>query len=573
LGNNFAEPVAAALLGDGAEDLLKQAAEQGILRHETDGRLAFQKEFLRETVYRLQLGDLLRDLHRRCGTVLETLYPDPGRLPGEKAYHFDKALEFGKAGEYFRLAAEEASGEFRNREALAAFDRFLELSPDNLENSRVRLQKARILEHLGDWKGARAELERGIGLAALSGQEDQYHRFFAFQGQIQFKQGDTAGAKLSLEKAIRDPRSVGLGPELVQSRIDLARVHLLLGQYGEALGRLLEAKDLAVEQKFAEEEGLALYYLGVVYRVRNRKTEAIETYQKSLEIFRNLRKDRLITYPLYDLSLMFQHEGALDQAKTFMEDAYRIYTRIGYKSGLAAALLNLGAIEDQRGNFVTAMDAFRRSRNITEELGEDLGTAYALFSLGASAYKQREYPRALATLNDAHVLIERLGAESYKGYTLSYLASVLVRLGRADEAIAHIREQIEVMSKIGDDVEKGRAFLALAELLASGPTLSSQGQTDLREIVARSGAPKASASWFYQAAIRSAREANYINTLIPATYEYGVFLRSRGRSDLGDKAIQQAWSKAVKGGWTAFAERLAAEHPNLLGRDPVEATA
>jgi len=308
----------------------------------------------------------------------------------------------------------------------------------------------------------------------------------------------------------------------------------------------------------------------VVYRVRNRKAEAINTYQKSLEIFRTLGKDRLIAYPLYDLSLMYQHEGALDQAKTSMEEAYGIYAQIGYKSGLGAALLNLGAIEDQRGNFPAAMDAFRRSRNITEELGEDLGTAYALFSLGASAYKQREYPRALASLGDAHAMIERLGAESYKGYTLSYLACVLVKLGRADQAVAAVRQQVEVMGKIGDDVEKGRAFLALAELLTAGAELSSLGQSDLEKILVLTKAPRASASWFYQAAIRSAKEANYINTLIPATYEYGVYLKSKGRPDLGDKAIRQAWSRSVKGGWTTYTEHLEAKHPELLGPSPVK---
>jgi len=571
LGSSFAESVAEELLGDQADELLRGAVEHGILQ-KGPGTLTFQKEFLRETVYQLQLGDALRDLHRRCALVLEVVYPDALRSAGEKAYHFDRAQEPDKAKPYFRLAAEQAAQDFRNREALAAFERFLDLNRDPQENSQVRLQKARIQELVGDWKAARVELERGIGLAALAGLEDQFHRFFALMGQIQFRQGDSAGAKNSLERAIRDPRAT-LGPELVQGRIDLARVHLLQGQYGEALGRLLEAKDLAVEQSFSEEEGLALYYLGVVYRIRNRKSEALATYQKSLEIFRKLKKDRLIAYPLYDLSLMFQHEGALDQAKSSMEEAYQIYTQIGYKSGLAAALLNLGAIEDQRGNFEVAIDSFRRSRNITEELGEDLGTAYALFSLGACAYKQREYPRALAALNEAHTMIERLGAESYKGYTLSYLACVLVKLGQGDRALACIRQQLEVIARIGDDVEKGRAFLALAELLSNGLELTMEGRDQLQHVVALAGAPRASAAWFYQAAIRSAREANYIHTLIPATYEYGVYLETRGRGELGSKAIRQAWSRARKGGWTAYTRRIEGKHPELVGSEPIKTDA
>ncbi len=563
LGSSFSEPVASALLGD-SPGVLQNLLERGLLRRSADGTLSFGQEVLREAVYQLQLGDTLKDWHRRSGETWELLEPDIHRNPGEKAYHFDKAGDGERAKPYFRAEGEEAADGFRNAEALQAFDRFLELSGDNRENSRVRLQKARILELVGDWKTARIELERGIGLLALSGDEDQYFRFFAFLGKIQFKQGDTLGAKASLEKAIRDPRSNTLGPELVQSRIDLARVHLLQGQYGDALARLLDARDLAVEQKFAEEQGLALYYLGVVYRTRNRKTEALATYQKSLEIFRELGRDRLIAYPLYDLSLMAQHEGHLEEAKTYMEEAYRIYAQIGYKSGLGAALINLGAIEDQRGNFGEALDAFRRSRHITEEIGEHLGTAYALFALGATAYKQHEYPRALSALTEAHIMIERLGAESYKGYTLSYLASVLVALERGDDAAARVRQQVEVMAKIGDDVEKGRAYLATAQLLERGLPLSDRGRADLDLVLKASGAPKASAAWFFQAAIRSAREAAYINTLIPATFEYGVYLLGRGRGELGARAIRQAWIQARRGGWTAFLKNLEAKYGDLV---------
>jgi len=563
LGSSFSEPIAAALLGD-APAVLHELLERGLLRRAADGTLSFGQEVLREAVYQLQLGDTLKDWHRRSGETWEKLEPDVRKKPGEKAYHFDKAGDGERARPYFRAAGEEAANEFRNTEALQSFDRFLDLSGDNRENSRVRLQKARILELVGDWKTARVELERGVGLLALSGDEDQYYRFFAFLGQIQFKQGDTLGAKASLERAIRDPRSTTLGPELVQSRIDLARVHLLLGQYGDALARLLDARDLAIEQKFTEEEGLTLYYLGVVYRSRNRKTEALATYQKSLDIFRGLGRDRLIAYPLYDLSLMAQHEGHLEEAKRYMEEAYRIYAQIGYKSGLGAALINLGAIEDQRGNFTEAIDAFRRSRHITEEIGEHLGTAYALFALGATAYKQREYPRALASLTAAQAMIERLGAESYKGYALSYLASALVALGRGDEALTRVRQQTEVMAKIGDDVEKGRAYLAVAELLERRLPLSEQGRADLEAVVHAVGAPQASAAWFYQAAIRSAREASYINTLIPATYEYGLYLLSRGRAELGSRAIRQAWKQARRGGWTAFVHSLESKHADLL---------
>ncbi|HUI70941.1 MAG TPA: tetratricopeptide repeat protein, partial [Spirochaetia bacterium] len=554
LGQRFPRKLCERLFGDQSPAVMTAYVQAGILE-EADEEVRFTREIMRDTIYRIQLDARLKELHARAAELWISSTPEEIEASAEKAYHLHKAGRETEARGFYRIAAEQARLNFLNAEALRHYDNFLSLSDDEEANCLVRLDRAVIYELIGEWNNAIVELERGIGLAAISGHEELFSRFFAMIGQMRFKLGAHDAARVHLEKAIRDPRTRALLPPLVQSRIDLARVYILEGSYGEALNRLLEARDLAVEQGYHHEHALALYYLGVVYRTRGRKTEALDAYQESLRIFRNLRVPRYIAYPLYDLSLIYQYEGQLDKAHQSMQEALTIYTQIGYKSGLGAALLNMGAIEDQRGNFQAALDLFTRSRNITEELGEHLGVAYALFSIGASAYKAQEYAQALSYLNDADELVSRLRVDSYRGYALSYLACVLVRLGRFSEAIERVQEQLDVMERIKDDVEKGRIFLALAEICERAEQTDPVLASKLPELAARVGLEKSSALRWYRQAIKASLPSRYVNTLIPALYHCGLYL-TRVRSDSAGRYLTRALQEAKRAGWTTYVERI-----------------
>ncbi|MCK5249514.1 MAG: tetratricopeptide repeat protein [Spirochaetaceae bacterium] len=284
---------------------------------------------------------------------------------------------------------------------------------------------------------------------------------------------------------------------------------------------------------------------------------------QSLEIFREIKNPRLIANPLYDLSLMSQNGGKLDLAHSQMEEVMALYVQIGYKSGIAAALLNLGLIEDQIGDFTRARDFFRRSRNIAEELGEQLGVGYAKFRQGASAYKEGELSQAIVYLEDAHKIFVKLQVDSYNGYTLSYMTSVLVRLESGDEAVSRAMEQIQIIKNTGEDVEKGRIFLALAGLVERKISLSTKARKQLKEIMTAVNLDKVTPARFYRKALETSRDAHYVNTWISTLFHFGDYLLSIGKMDTGHRYIRKARDESEISGWKNFVRILERKYPEI----------
>lgn len=566
LGPSFPEAIVPLMFEEDAKPFLEDLISRQIIKRNNKGILSFQKAILRESVYAIQLKSRTMELHKKAAEAWCILYPEKEQFSAEKALHFDRAELSDQAAPYYKLAGEAASHQFLNTEALNYYERFLQLSKNDREKALVRYERAQIYELQGKWALAIQEIEQGLGLAVLDGAEELYHLFFILMGQIQLKQSNLTAAKIYFERAIKDPRNLSVSPELVQARIDLGRVHQLSEEYGEAMNRYYEARDLAKDHAYLKEEGLAQYYLGNLFLLKNRKKEAMELYIQALHIFRQLNIPRLIANPLYDMSRLNQSEGRLDLAKQQIKEALEIYTQIGYKSGLSAAMLNLGLIEDQRGEFKKAKETFTRSKNIAEEIGESLAVAYTLFCMGVSAYKEGELDQALELLLEAHQSIIALDVKSYLGYTLSYLVAVLVRMGRGDAAVERAVEAIEVIERTGVDVENGRLWLALAELKEKNLPLSQKAEAQLHAIADKGSLPEPSAYQFYRKALMSAKEARYMNTLIPTLYHFGDYLIKHGQARAGESYIQKCYDIARQIGFNHTVLMLEQKYPSFLKR-------
>ncbi|HDQ14127.1 MAG TPA: adenylate/guanylate cyclase domain-containing protein, partial [Sediminispirochaeta sp.] len=513
------------------ESLIDALIEHRILL--ADGEtIRFDKEFFREAVYQMQLGDQLSTLHRKIAEGWSALYPDPSEHGYEKAYHFERAGNVEEARKYYVLAARKESTQFSNEEAIRLYQHFIELNPLDPENGEIHYKIAEICDLTGQWNRAYQELVSGMGLLVMSDVEAKIPRFLALAGQIQLQQSNISAAESLLKKAIQHPESRISEVTLIRARVNLARVYIFSGKYEDAESLLTEVLEMAEEQGAHEERGLALYYLGRVQVHHNRIAGAVDFFKNSLSILQKLDLPRQVANPLYDLGLLMRNQGRLKEANEYLQQALGIYRRIGYKSGLSATLLNIGLIEDQRGEFDAAEDFFQKSLSIAREIEEDLAVAFTKFSIGASLFKAGKLTQALEYLNDAHLQIVSLGVDSYRGYTLSFLTAVLVRLGRGSEALQKAREASLLIKSSGEDVEYGRVYLSLGELLEDTPSLSEMDRRNLAVIAREANVKKTTPLQFYRKAIEVSRPAGYVNTLIPAVEHIGSLLIKLGREEV-----------------------------------------
>ena len=127
--------------------------QRRIVREVTAGLYDFSHDKLREVAYAASSQTLRRRLHRYTAEALETL-GEGDEVSGQIAYHYDLAESPERAIPHYRRAAEAARALFAHEEAVAAYERALELVerlPESAAFARWRDEVAgQVLEGLGD---------------------------------------------------------------------------------------------------------------------------------------------------------------------------------------------------------------------------------------------------------------------------------------------------------------------------------------------------------------------------------------------------------------------------------------
>jgi tetratricopeptide (TPR) repeat protein len=321
---------------------------------------------------------------------------------------------------------------------------------------------------------------------------------------------------------------------------------------------------------------LAMYYLGVIYRDKAEYATAMSCFEDAKDRFERQGARRLESFPLYDMAVLHLYRGNTDTAREYFSQIERLYRDIGYRSGLAAALGNLGVLAARRGDFDAAFDYGQQALSLAEDIGERLAVAYGKINLGIYHYMQSSHRTALSWLQAAREIITDIGARGYLGFVLSYTACAHAGLGEYEEALRNARDHFLEIRRTGSDVENGRTALAVAQTLANaeleGTGISETARAFLSEITDLAGT-NTTADAFFRRAIEIAREAGYMQTLVPALAAYGTYLAERaGRAegaeretarDAAGDVLAEAYEQAESAGMETDKARVAAAQEKL----------
>ncbi len=546
------------------DQLLEEGLRQGIWQEISKPDYAFKQPLLQEAAYSMQFEARLKELHRIIASQVARSFPDNPRYYADVVYHYSRAGIKEETITYLEKVIDYTVGSYKNEKALEFIDHYLRLVDDENERIRMYRKKGDIYELTGRWDQAVDSLTYGLGTSVIGMLNAEKADFLTSLGTIYQKQGLSEKAVFVLSQAIELSLQENETPVTAEAYISQGRAYWSLGRYGEAKDVLKKAIIASRETGNREMEALAYYYEGVVYRDTNHYDEAVSRYEQSLKIFQKLKNDRLTTYPLYDLGVVYQYQGRLDESQEYFQRSANVYEQIGYKSGLSAALLNLGVLQDRRGNFDEAIEYFIQARKIAEEMGEDLAIAYTVFSLGATYYKLHDYRKSSGYLRDAYRLMKKINALGYFGYALSYLASLYAADNNPEYAIRIAYLHVKNIQKVGSDVENGRTLLAVARVLQDGIDLDDDIIMRLKAIAQYAGIKKISPESFYKRSIAVAEKTSYMNTLIPARYNYAHYLYSRGKDPDARTQLEEALALAENSGWELMVNTIKRE----LGSKP-----
>ena len=164
----------------------------------------------------------------------------------------------------------------------------------------------------------------------------------------------------------------------------------------ESINYSSDARSLAEKLNFRR--GLAEAYknIGLGHYMQGNYTEAYKSWELSLDIFRELGNDQLVSNLLGNLGSIYYTMGKNLEAIDYNIQALKIAEKLGDSTRIGTIMLNIGNVySEQPATLDNARDYYLQSLEIGESIGYRDLLALGSINLGEVYFKQEKYDSAL----------------------------------------------------------------------------------------------------------------------------------------------------------------------------------
>lgn len=441
-----------------------------------DRRYLFHHALLREVAYDMQLTSRRRELHRLAADSLTAAEGEETAVVAqvaEIAFHFDQAGLAERAVRFYGRAGELAAADYFNDQAIAYFDRALELAPPAMPEPRTALLLGR--EEVYGLQGRReqqlADLEALEVLAAQEPAASRWAEVYLRRAAYALATGDHNAAIALSERSAA--QAVVAGDRLAELKAihRLGRAYWQMGRSLDAEPHLRRALALAAEGGHALQRAECLYDLGTMFQYRGDFSRAYGHGLEAQEIFGSLNNRRGEILSLSLIGNTFYEVGDFVESREYLETALLKANEIGWRFAEATTLNNIGNALFELGDFDDAQHYFEKSVDLSRRTGDRTAESIALDSLGLVKHYQGYLDDALRHLETACELAQRIHNERSCGYSLTHLGFTLLELGQPDYAQAQFTRALAFRQRLGNEaaIMDTTAGLAAAEAARGEP--------------------------------------------------------------------------------------------------------
>lgn len=290
------------------------------------------------------------------------------------------------------------------------------------------------------WQWAAARPHQDLLCLAL----DSLYLFYRVQGQ--FVEG-----RDMLGLAADAMRGVGR-MDLLRARIEARLADLVssLGEHNRARSLLEASLDGLRDQGPPVEAAFALMILGRTHYRLGEHALAQSHLEASVNAYRATEDRWGLAQALNDLAnVLVSDPDEYDQGRLCYEESLSLSKEIDDRSGVARALLNLGAIEHVLHHTPEAESLYEQSAAISREIGDRRNLAIALSSLGHLAYGNQAYERAATLVRESLEIKQESGDRYSIFYSVMYLGNIACKTGQIQDAWHWYGQVLRLASGMG----------------------------------------------------------------------------------------------------------------------------
>lgn len=423
-------------------------------RMQSDGeeRVAFHHALVQDVAYSRLLRRRLREVHLRVAEAAEARYGAGDDTIDLLARH----LYLGgapRAVEYLVRAGERAKSLFANDEAILHFGRAAELAPDDVSH---RLELADLHELIGD-----------------------YDRALELYDEVRSETGDVrawSGAASTLRKRGRYEDALQVVDEAFASEslrgTDLTPLWVEQGWTLSVVGRVEQAIDVlnagleAAPRRDTPVAGQLLFQLARAEKLSGRSEAALTHAGEAEAIFERDKDLRHLATALRISGDAHLALGRLDEAAVALGRGLELAERVGNAEEVGGCLLNLGAVEHERGNYEAAASYHRRAMEVFERIDHATGRTQATANLAWALGEAGEHEEALVWCDRALDLARTYDHAASIADVTDTIASIHLAKGEYAEAERRAEEAAELYLAIAAVPQAARSLDIAAEACA-----------------------------------------------------------------------------------------------------------
>ncbi len=220
-----------------------------------------------------------------------------------------------------------------------------------------------------------------------------------------------------------------------QSLFNAGACYYYMGDYEHAMDKYLEARRIWEAQKHKPGIAMAANAIAVIHDELKEFDAALEGYQQSLKLFKELGDKRGMSDPLNNLGILYySYLNDLDTSLQYHEQALEIRRETGDRLGEAISLNNIGNVYSAKGDLDKALRYYVDALNIKEQLGEKAEIAVSLRDIGDVYREQGEYERAMGYAQRSLEVAREVGAQKDVRSVLRDLSDISREMGNYRQA-------------------------------------------------------------------------------------------------------------------------------------------
>lgn len=398
-----------------------------IFEETENGLYQFAHDKIREVVYKNIESSVRKKFHARAAELLATAH-DAEENAAMIAQHWYISGKPDRAAPWFRKAGKHSA-------------------------------------HLYDLSSAEFFFQRYFELMKTETEDFMYSRIF-YGFDVLFKMNKNEEALEQMGVVYDYAKNNGLVNLLISCANKKGMIYVATGNIDGAISSLLEALDLAKENKVSEYMGVSYANLAGSYQVSGETDKAIYYYTKALPILRNYGdSDNSYGRSLSNLAIIYFREGDMEKAISLIRQAIRIYRTINEKLNEGIAVYNLASMYSAQGKNQEAYELYHEALHIARFTKNRRTESAIMASLGQLAMGRNELDEARGYCEDALEIQREIGDKRGENLSLSFLADLAIIEGDHERAENLTRQALSLAQEIKDVAGEGEILLSLADIL------------------------------------------------------------------------------------------------------------